>query len=1119
MPSAPKLFVGVIVCIWIASVGFAGTWTPLVRTAPDAVNLMLLLPDGTVMAANQPSSDYGDTWYQLTPDSHGSYVNGTWTTLTSMADTRLYYSSAVLRDGRVFVAGGEYGTGTANAEIYDPQSNIWTQLPPSGQSFSDSICKVIANGNVLIAPVVPSVSGGTVLFNPAGNSWAVGPRLFRGTWQDEASWVKLPDDSILTIDPFGTNSERYIPSLNRWINDANVPLLLYNNIGELGPAFLLPNGRAFFIGGTNHTALYTPSGTTNAGSWAAGPDIPNGLGVSDGAAAMMSNGKILCTAGSPSNFASPTYFFEYDPVANSFTQVNGPTGTTDNLPSYGTAMLDLPDGNVLYSHLGSRLYVYQPGGAPLAAGKPAITSLTQNSDGSYHLTGTLFNGISAGAAYGDDAQMDSNYPLVRMTNSGGNVFYARTYNWSSTGVMTSNKVVTTEFVLPSNLPPGSNSLVVVANGISSDPVPFTPGALRVSPATGFTATGPAGGPFQNSSQNFSLTNAGTSSFTWSLMNTSSWLSASLFGGALFPGGGAATVHTTLAPAASNLLAGTYLTTLLFSNLTDQTTQPRLVTLQIPYAGFQPYSNAVLALNPLGYWRLDETNQPLSEGPAVNLGYLGSDANGAYSGVPAWVTGALQGDSDTASIFMGATAVTVPYISELTLNPPFTIEAWVRTTTVLTSGNFACPLACGEFASPRSGWLIYQSATGWNFRLYDQNGLNTSLNIETGGAPVPGVWYHVVATYDGSVGTIYVNGNGSAPTAADFVANVDGDLTVGVRSDSAFNFPGSVDEVAIYNQVLSPSDVLAHYQAGTNTSPATPYDQLVLGQGPMIYLRLDAPATVPVASNAGTLASAADGLYEGGAIPGIAGMAQNGFGAANRACLFNGLAGFVNVPGTYLNITGAVTLTAWVKPNPAIGILQTIVGKGDNSYRLDIDANGLPGFSDGQQAIGDLFGAARIDDDQWHQLAGTYDGAHTENLYVDGQLAASTTGATTAVAGGALDFWLGGAPDYGNARLFSGGLDDVAVFNTALSSNQVRLLYSAAFATPPVFTSVNRTGNTLNLSWSALSGRTYQVQYLTNLAQSNWINLGGTVVATNSIVTTTDSPEPDHQRFYRVSLMP
>ena len=106
--------------------------------------------------------------------------------------------------------------------------------------------------------------------------------------------------------------------------------------------------------------------------------------------------------------------------------------------------------------------------------------IAPNRDGTFHLTGTLLNGISAGAAYGDDAQMDSNYPLVRLNDATGTVYYARTFQWSSTGVMLSNTVVATEFVAPS-LPRGAYSLVVVANGISSDPTLFyTPDALQIA---------------------------------------------------------------------------------------------------------------------------------------------------------------------------------------------------------------------------------------------------------------------------------------------------------------------------------------------------------------------------------------------------------------------------------------------------------------------------------------------------------------------------------------------------------------------------------------------------------------------------------------------------------------
>jgi hypothetical protein len=88
------------------------------------------------------------------------------------------------------------------------------------------------------------------------------------------------------------------------------------------------------------------------------------------------------------------------------------------------------------------------------------------------VTGTLFNGISEGASYGDDWQMATNYPIVRLT-SGANVYYVRTSEWNSTGVQRGINADTTYFTIPSTLPNTPYSLAVVANGISSDTVTFT----------------------------------------------------------------------------------------------------------------------------------------------------------------------------------------------------------------------------------------------------------------------------------------------------------------------------------------------------------------------------------------------------------------------------------------------------------------------------------------------------------------------------------------------------------------------------------------------------------------------------------------------------------------------
>jgi hypothetical protein len=394
---------------------------------------------------------------------------------SGLLDVRFYMSSQVLTDGRVFVAGGEAGTGGSTAEVFDPQTGVWTPVTiQSGVTeYYDSESEMLPDGTVLVAPVQPAVYGGTVIFNPATNSITQGPNLVQVGNQDEASWVKLADNSILTVDPFGTNSERYIPSANRWVADSVVPVPLYDSaIDEIGPGVLLPSGKAFFLGSTGNTAIYTPSGSTTPGTWSAGPVIPGGLGAPDGPAAMLTNGHVLFEASPPPSksnsnfgFSKGISFFEYDPVENSYIPVSAPAGYYANAILSGNLMLDLPDGTVLVnSGLTSVLYVYKPSGSPLAAATPTITSITQNGDGSYHLTGTLLNGISEGAYYGDDDQMSTNRPLVRLTDANGNITYPRTYNWSSTGVATGTLPLTTEFAKPPN---GTYSVVVVANGVAS----------------------------------------------------------------------------------------------------------------------------------------------------------------------------------------------------------------------------------------------------------------------------------------------------------------------------------------------------------------------------------------------------------------------------------------------------------------------------------------------------------------------------------------------------------------------------------------------------------------------------------------------------------------------------
>jgi hypothetical protein len=86
--------------------------------------------------------------------------------------------------------------------------------------------------------------------------------------------------------------------------------------------------------------------------------------------------------------------------------------------------------------------------------------------------------MSQGAAYGDDIQAATNYPLVRITNlQTGHVFYNRTHDHSSMAVASDN-IVTTHFDVPAIQEPGLSTLEVVANGIPSPPIFVLYGSLK-----------------------------------------------------------------------------------------------------------------------------------------------------------------------------------------------------------------------------------------------------------------------------------------------------------------------------------------------------------------------------------------------------------------------------------------------------------------------------------------------------------------------------------------------------------------------------------------------------------------------------------------------------------------
>ena len=477
-------------------------WVPLTNQPQFSPGTMLLESDGTVLVHNEPASGATTQWWKLTPNSKGGYVGGTWKQIASMPSgyDPLYFASAILPDGRMIVEGGEYlgatDAWTNKGAIYNPVTNTWASVsPPKGwTNVGDAQSDVLANGTFMLAQACsdcttqPAPSTSQALLNATNLTWtATGSN--KGDQNDEEAWNLEPNNQLLTLDVQAQpKTELYTPGTGAWSSGPNTVGSPVNAPAfEIGPQVVIPGGKTFVVGAgtapapppgsttcstktSANTALYHySSGTT--GTWTAGPNIPTFGGEqfdsADGTGSILPDGNVLFDV-SRCVYLTPTHFFLYSTSANTLTQVADPTNAPNDA-TYYTRMLALPTGQVLFDDGSGDMEVYNAGGTANAAWRPIVTSTpTTVAPGStYSLSGKQLAGLSQGAAYGDDVQDNTNFPLVRITNNAsGTVTYARTTAWSSVSIA-SGPTSTTKFTVPAGTPAGASELVVVANGIAS----------------------------------------------------------------------------------------------------------------------------------------------------------------------------------------------------------------------------------------------------------------------------------------------------------------------------------------------------------------------------------------------------------------------------------------------------------------------------------------------------------------------------------------------------------------------------------------------------------------------------------------------------------------------------
>ena len=444
----------------------------------------------------------------------------------------------------------------------------------------------------------------------------------------------------------------------------------------------------------------------------------------------------------------------------------------------------------------------------------------------------------------------------------------------------------------------------------------------------------------------------------------------------------------------------------------------LVTLLATTADAQ-YSAAVLADNPIGYWRFEEV-----AGSAIDSS--GNSRDGTYmNGVTPGLFPGPVGIGGTAAAFDGSTGfVDLPGSWGGVGMTELTLEAWVNTADPPT----------GDFQAIIAG---HDPNSFAHFQLHNVGSTGPYTDVGFISAPIPaatptGVWRHVVMTAKSGETKVYVDGaqiGATVPTAFSNIAE-SSNVDIGIGHVGTRWFSGLMDEVAIYDTALSEERVLAHLVAGGGTPPPPPPPPPAATL--LAHWTFDNDASDETGNH--------DGSLQGGAA--ITADAQVGPGALD----LRDVNGFVDVPTAALNGEASYSIAMFVSVDSVshacchalfandgfgAGALHVNVATGNGVPEAAVSGN--PGGAWGRDAPIPI-------DGQWVHLAFTYDSATgVTTPYINGVAGNPTAGGSVSTVGvgpATIGAW---NPSGGEDRFHDGRIDDLRIYSGVLSDDDVSRL--------------------------------------------------------------------------------
>ncbi|MBI3852594.1 MAG: immunoglobulin domain-containing protein [Verrucomicrobia bacterium] len=488
---------------------------------------------------------------------------------------------------------------------------------------------------------------------------------------------------------------------------------------------------------------------------------------------------------------------------------------------------------------------------------------------------------------------------------------------------------------------------------------------------------------------------------------------------------------------------------------------------------------------VGWWRAESNANDSADG---NQGTLQGGVN------------FVLGEVGQAFNFNGTNAyVEIPSSASLKMTGPFSVEAWVNYEKV---------------TAPYGDMIVtkgqdVEAPVDWALSVSDLQKLRPHVKVGTSWVVFDcattlstGVWYHVAMVYDGSTLRGFVNGvsDGAVPVSGQLQAT-DFPLKIGayapVNGTASKNwFAGRIDEVSIYNRALATNEIQGIYNAGS-AGKCPPPTCVAPPSGLVSWWQAE--------SNALDNADGNDGMLQNGA--------TFAAGKVGQAFSFDGVDDVVIVPDApnlRFGPTSPMTVDMWAF-RTSTNAAQHLIGKRsgctssstEGTFQLVFDGAGA-GLAFGPPGGSCACSGQSLPLNTWTHLAGTFDGT-TLRLFINGQLAATTPGSLGPANTAPLKIADSGTcgADYGAA--FGGLIDEVSIYNRALSTNEVQAIYNAGVAgkcsVPPSINSqpASQTAPVgANVTFAVVAAGSSPLSYVWRFNQTNIL-----VTATNSSFTLTN----------------